>query len=227
MRFYLTHTLRPRPTRFDLGVSSGVDWSKNWKKGMDRQIFVSVSGKRIILGKWTAIVPKVSFCAPLLRRKLMISLQGTLMDVNVTISKVYNVKYVLASKDSAFRVDLWAHDPDSHPLADGWMTDMAGELSPPSFYYLHESTLCSSGAPYPNFERLCPVEADLSSLLASLPVRGRTAGDEDETKWFVQAEVEVCSRSQSSRTQPDLAISKTPAFNLRWGGVAGSLRALD
>lgn len=69
-RFYLSHTIRPRPLKFDLGVSTSVDWSSNWQKGMDREIFTSVSGKRFILGKWTAVVPKVSslpFWPPLLR----------------------------------------------------------------------------------------------------------------------------------------------------------------
>ncbi|KAL8283878.1 hypothetical protein RQP46_005310 [Phenoliferia psychrophenolica] len=134
MRFYLTHTIRPKPTRFDLGVSSAVDWSKNWQKGMDRPVFVSVSGKRSILGRWTAIVPK-----------------GTLLDPAVPISKVYNVKYALEAKDASFRVDLWAHDPSSEPSAEGWMTDMAG-------------------VPYPNFAPVCTVEADLASLVASLPL---------------------------------------------------------
>lgn len=60
-RFFFAETVGPRPTRFDIGISSAVDWSSNWEKGSEREVFTSVSGQRFVLGKWTAVVKQVSF----------------------------------------------------------------------------------------------------------------------------------------------------------------------
>lgn len=118
----------------------------------------------------------------------------------MTISKMYNVKYVLASQDPVVRIDLWAHDPDSEPKAEGWMTNLEGNL-PAFFFSVVERADIGwlSGKPLPNFEKVCTVEADLASLVALQPVRGQSL-TEDETKWWAQLEFEV---SFSSPNLPD------------------------
>ena len=54
-------------------------------------------------------------------------MQGTLLDPPVPITKVYHVKFVLATGNFTFQVDLWAHDTDSEPKAEGWMTSLEGK----------------------------------------------------------------------------------------------------
>ncbi|KAM0746087.1 hypothetical protein T439DRAFT_384352 [Meredithblackwellia eburnea MCA 4105] len=113
-RFYLTHTIQPRQLQVDFGVSSAVDWSSNWEKGMDRPIFTSVDGKRFILGKWTAVAGK-----------------NSRISSDTVFRKTYNMKYVLDSgEEPNFKLELWTHDPASEPETNGWMTNLEGKPYP-------------------------------------------------------------------------------------------------
>lgn len=60
LRFYLSETVQRRRCKFEIGIGSAVGWSENWEMGMEREVFTSVTGARYILGKWTAVVNKVS-----------------------------------------------------------------------------------------------------------------------------------------------------------------------
>lgn len=59
-RFWLAENNPPRRTKYDLGVSCAADWSSNWSRSSTREVFKSISGAKYYLGKWAAIVPKVS-----------------------------------------------------------------------------------------------------------------------------------------------------------------------
>lgn len=60
LRFYLSEIVKKRRCRFEIGIAGAVGWSENWERGMEREVFTSVSGTRYILGKWTAVVQEVS-----------------------------------------------------------------------------------------------------------------------------------------------------------------------
>lgn len=62
LRFYLSETLRPRRTRYALGVQVAVDWSTSWTKGMqNRDVFIGSGGQKLVVGKFGEVVPTVLF----------------------------------------------------------------------------------------------------------------------------------------------------------------------
>lgn len=116
-------------------------------------------------------------------------MQGTTFEVGVVAAKSYNVKHLVSSKDPTFNVELWAHDPDSEPRAEGWMTDFLGPFSL-SFVAGKGADASLAGKPHPNFEKICTVAADLSTLIATLPVLAKD-NDPNPEKQFVLLDVQL------------------------------------
>ncbi|GAA6022488.1 hypothetical protein JCM10207_008530 [Rhodosporidiobolus poonsookiae] len=149
--FYLSETLSPRRTRFALGVQSAVDWRTAALVGMhEREMYEGSGGRRLILGRWSEVVPK-----------------GGLFDPSHPWRKTFNFRYRLAAQDPTFKVTLWAHLPDSPrssedsarrsiegEVFDGWMTGMDGKTRP-------------------EFHPVCEVSANLASLVAASEVHGQ------------------------------------------------------
>ncbi|GAA6043081.1 hypothetical protein JCM8097_008411 [Rhodosporidiobolus ruineniae] len=145
---YLSELLSrpPRRTRFALGVQSAVDWrsaSATTVKGLhERDVFEGSGGGRLVMGRWSQVVPKDS---P--------------VDPSHPWRKTFHFRYRLAAQDPTFRVRLFAHDLSTAAMgrdedgSDGWMTGPTGKLRPA-------------------FRPVCEVIADLSSLVAVSKVRG-------------------------------------------------------
>ncbi|GAA5995487.1 Hsp70 family protein [Rhodotorula paludigena] len=115
LRFYLSETLRPRRTRYALGVQVAVDWSTSWTKGMqNRDVYIGSGGQKLVVGKFGEVVPK-----------------GALISSARSYRKTFNFRYRLAAQDPTFRTTLWRFDAD-HPEqeTDGWMVGIDGQVRP-------------------------------------------------------------------------------------------------
>ena len=49
-------------------------------------------------------------------------------DPSQPFTKDYNVKHVLSSGETMFKVTVYSHEPMEDIETDGWMTDLAGGL---------------------------------------------------------------------------------------------------
>ncbi|GAA5968763.1 hypothetical protein JCM21900_002748 [Sporobolomyces salmonicolor] len=107
LRFYLSETLRPRATRFRLGVEVALDWRTQYSEGMhERDVFAGSDGVRLIRGAFGTLVER-----------------GVVPDPARTFSKTFHMRYRPAAHDPTFSTTLWAQDVDSELAADGWMVE--------------------------------------------------------------------------------------------------------
>ncbi|GAA5871969.1 hypothetical protein JCM8547_006204 [Rhodosporidiobolus lusitaniae] len=144
LRVYLGETLRPRRTRFALGVQSAVNWRTTKVPGAhERELYEGSGGQRLVLGRFSEVVPK-----------------GEMLNPERPWRKRFNFKYKLAAKDPVFSAQLWLYDPSASSVEgleeefDGWMTGLDGK-------------------PLPSFQPGCEVSTDLYSLVALSKVHGK------------------------------------------------------
>ncbi|KAI5475467.1 hypothetical protein MNV49_001358 [Pseudohyphozyma bogoriensis] len=178
-RFYLAETVQPKALKFALGTSTAVDWSENWVKGMEREMFNSVSGKRMVLGRWSEVVPK-----------------GTVFDLDTTATKTFNVKYVLAAGEPIVKFELYSSVGVAEKASsrggsfDGLASTSAPETAPQEALKGSEWLTDLKGVPNPAYVQLTTLTADVSSSVPLLAVQGQRQGL-DRSKWWVAIDFEV------------------------------------
>ncbi|GAA5932577.1 hypothetical protein JCM10213_006270 [Rhodosporidiobolus nylandii] len=145
LRFYLSETLRPRKTRFALGVQTAVDWRTTTLPGArERELYEGSGGQRLVMGRFGVVVP-----------------QDSPLDPTSPWRKTFNFKYRLAALKPLLYIKLFAHDPSLSMASsenedgsfDGWMTGPDGKTRP-------------------EFLPVCEVAADLYSLVVLSKAHG-------------------------------------------------------
>ncbi|GAA5968493.1 hypothetical protein JCM11641_007657 [Rhodosporidiobolus odoratus] len=118
LRFYLSETLRPRKTKYALGVQTAVDWRTTTLPGAhERELYEGSGGRRLVLGKWGEVVPR-----------------DGMLDPARPWRKTFNFRYRLAARNPIFSVKLFLRNApqtaEPEEALDGWMTGLDGKTRP-------------------------------------------------------------------------------------------------
>ncbi|GAA5887319.1 hypothetical protein JCM16303_006590 [Sporobolomyces ruberrimus] len=113
LRYYLSHQLLPRKTRYNLGFEVAVDATTQFAGSPNkRDVFAGSGGSKLIKGKFSSIVRA-----------------GEIMDDKNPNYQPYHMRYRLASGEPPiFSTLLWAQDPSCKEGQDGWIFSPDGQV---------------------------------------------------------------------------------------------------
>ncbi|GAA5939064.1 Hsp70 family protein [Sporobolomyces koalae] len=149
--FYLSRRLQQRKTRYRLGFETAVELKDLTGVESGRPVIDGAGGKRLIKGKFSALVEPVRIT----HREDLLGDKGSIPSDREPFTKAFHVRYRLhTGQPPIFSTLLWAQDPNAINTRDNWLRDIRGE-------------------PKQGYRAVCQFTADLKTLVDASVVHGQ------------------------------------------------------